>query len=215
MSERKGGPHKKKRKTLQLSPESHKLLADYAMMKGLKMSLILPMFIKKAVEHDIYDQNWIEKLKKAERVTEARASLEGACHRHATGENKEGVAEFSCVAYSEEGVVRIKKLGKTIEIRDAQCFACGLDKKYKAGILVKDKRIAELETSIQMKAKHRNKVPICNGGAILTNEGTAFRSCRKRPGHIMNIENECRKLSASGTLPCALFAEVELAEGPL
>lgn len=215
LSKRKGGPRKKKTKTLNLAEGLHKKLGDYAQRINLDMVSIVDMLIESGIDLDLYDPDWKENREKALRVTEARASVEGACHRLATGKNKKGVAEFSCVAYSEEGVVRLKKLGKTLDIREAQCFACGEDKKYKEGTLAKDKKIAELETAIQRKAKHRNKVPICNGGAILTNEGTAFRSCRKRPGHIMEIETACRKLSASGTLPCALFAEVELAEGPL
>ena len=55
------------------------------------------------------------------------------------------------------------------------------------------------------------------------NRGECKQPCRwkyelveeKRPGQVMNIETTCRKLSAAGTLPCALFAEVQLSEGPL
>lgn len=214
MSIRKGGPHKTERKNVKIDEDAHAALLKYAQSKGIGMRLILSEFIFKGVKFDISEEDWIEKLKAQMRITTGYSSM-GDCDGLAFGENKDGDGVYTCVWYREGRPPQIRVLGKSEDLQKARCAACGRTEEIHLGFKERDTRIRELEEKIQMKARQTNKVPICNGGAILTQEGTAFRSCRKRPGQVVNIETFCRKLTASGTLPCALYAEVELAEGPL
>jgi hypothetical protein len=182
--------------------------------KGITMGVVAGMFIDKCTKQDLYDPHWEENLAASERVIAAYASSEGACHRHASGKNKEGIVEFSCVAYSEEGVVRVKKLGLTPELRDGKCSACGKDKQYKAGILVKDERITELEMELKGRADKVFKAPKCHGGAQLHNDPNdqlVFNNCKKHPSGPVSVEKFCRVYQ--GGLPCMSFAEVVLGVG--
>lgn len=207
MSERKGGPHKIRRKTLNLSPESHKLLADYAMKKGLKMSLILPMFIKKAVEHDIYDQDWIQKLKKAEAIQNKYASLDGACPALAGGKKNSGEWLYRCVWFRPDNPPNIKNLGDTEELQASACLSCAGTKPYVEGIAERDVRIAELETELGEKSSGQFKIPKCNLGADLRHDKDdqlVFYNCRKHSHEPVSVEKFCKVYS--GGLPCASFA---------
>lgn len=216
VSERKGGPHKKKRKTLHLSPESHKLLADYAMTKGLKMALILPMFIKKAVEHDIYDQNWIEKLKKAEANVNRYANLDGACPALAGGKKKSGDWLYRCVWFRPDSPPNIKNLGDSEDLQGGACLSCDGTKPYVEGIEERDVRIRELETELGSRSTAQLKVPKCNRGAVLNHDKDdqlIFTNCFRLRGEPVSVAKFCR-IQARG-LPCMFYADIVVGvEGP-
>ena len=70
-------------------------------------------------------------------------------------------------------------------------------------------RISQLEKTIQVKANVSFKAPICHKGAVLTAEGTEFRSCPKTAEKTVSVANWCKKYSNG--LPCMLYAEVIIA----
>jgi hypothetical protein len=186
--------------------------SDMKSQKGITMKMVLDMFIEKCVKQDLYDPYWEEKLVKAEEVINSYASLDDGCHKLAFGTDESGHGVYSCIGYNEEGVVRIKNLGKTESLMASRCHACGKDREVKAGLRDRDNRIRELEEKIQMKAVRSNKVPICNKGAILVDEGSSFKSCPKSSVPV-SVAGYCKKLS--GGLPCALYSEIAIPEGPL
>ena len=209
LSERKGGPHKIVRKTVNLDGETHALLVKYCQIKKLKMSLVLPMFIAKAVEHDIFDQDWIEKLKKAESMVNRYASLDGACPALAGGKKSSGDWLYRCVWFRPDNPPNIKSLGDTEELQAVACLSCGGTKPYVLGIEERDERIAELETELKGRADNVFKAPKCNGGGNLYNDEEdqlVFRNCKKHPSGPVSVEKFCRVYQ--GGLPCMSFAEV-------
>ena len=205
MSERKGGAHKVERKSVKMDADSHADLVLYAQSKGLKINLILAEFIAKGVKHDIHDPEWIEKLLKAQRVIEGYARA-GLCEGFAPGKDKDGAELFSCVWYRKGRPPQIRILGiKTLQ--EGRCAACGRTEKIALGFKERDMRILELETELGSKASAVWKIPICNRGAVLTQEGLAFRNCPERPyDKPVNIQNWCRVYERG--LPCVRFAEL-------
>lgn len=213
MSKRKGGDHKADRVRIYVKPKTHAQLLDYVQskmksQKGINMTLVVGMFVDKGVKQDLYDPKWEEKLVKEERALNALISEEG-CHKLAKAENDSGIVEFSCVAYNEEGVVRLKNLGKVERIAQARCRACGLDREIKAGIRVRDDRIIELEKGLKSRARELYKIPVCEGGAHLTPDGTSFERCR-RSNISVDVLRFC-KVVENG--PCAYFRETIVGVG--
>lgn len=212
VSERKGGAHKIERKSIKIDSETHSELVTYCQSKKLKMRDVIAMFVEYGVQTDLYEEDWKEQAVRALNVTNVLADLGASCHRRAKGEDKSGSKVWSCVTYNENGPVKVRVLGNTEELMTGKCKACGLDRDVRAGLAQRDNKIMELETKIQMRAKTSRKVPVCNKGAILTQEGTAFRLCPKSSVPV-SVKTYCKVLSSG--LPCALYAEVELTEGPL
>ena len=71
-------------------------------------------------------------------------------------------------------------------------------------------KIQQLERTLKATVGVTFKAPICHKGAVLTAEGTEFRSCPKRPSaKTVSIENFCRKQTSEG-LPCPLYAEIPI-----
>ena len=71
-------------------------------------------------------------------------------------------------------------------------------------------KIQQLERKLQTTVGVTFKAPICHKGAVLTAEGTEFRSCPKRPSaKTVSIENFCRQ-QTSESLPCPLYAEIPI-----
>lgn len=217
MTERKGQPHKKERKFVGITPERHAELLKYVQSEmksreGITMKLVLDMFIAKCVKQNLYDPDWEEKLVEAEKVINGFAGLDNGCHKLAFGKDKSGEGVYHCVSWGESGTVKVRILGKTESMMGSKCLACGKDREVREGLRDRDDRIIELEQKIQMKAKQTNNVPICNKGAILVEEGKSFRSCPKSSVPV-SVAGYCKVLS--GGLPCPLFAEIALTEGPL
>ena len=59
--------------------DSHAKLLKYAQSKGIPMSEIIADFIDKGVDHDIFDGDWGEKLKRYEEKVNAYANLDKSC----------------------------------------------------------------------------------------------------------------------------------------
>ena len=217
-SERKGQPHVEKRFNIRIGEESNATLIYLTQSSGNTKRFIVELFIDLGHKYGFLDDSWkerlIESLKKVDEdssVAEMRALLKGRCHKLAYGKNKEGHNIFSCIAFNPKGALKVRVLGKTVTMFEGKCGACNKDRDIMEGFAERDERIRVLETKIQLKAKTSRKVPICNKGAILSQEGPAFKSCPKSSIPV-SVATYCKDLS--GGLPCALYAEIELAEGP-
>lgn len=223
-SERKGQPHKKKRFNIGIGEASNATLITLTQSSKLNKVFIVEFLIELGHKHGFLKKGWEQKLAKSlkqvddegERTASRERALvilrARACHKLAFGINKAGEDVWSCVAFNPEGVLKVRVLGKTDDMMTGKCVACGRDRDVREGFAERDLRISDLENKIQRKAKTSRKVPICNKGAILTQEGTAFKSCPKS-SITVSVATYCKVLS--GGLPCALYAEIELAEGPL
>lgn len=202
---------------IDIDPRAREVLLKYSQTHGnMPQAMILSSWIMELVNFDIRDSDWAEELAESRaREKEREKSREPfakKCHKRAVGYDKDEKEVSFCVAYNEAGVVKTRVLGKTRSVVNAKCLACDLDREMREGLIVRDTRIRELEDKIQMKAKTSRKVPVCNKGAILCQEGTAFKACPKSSIPV-SVATYCKVLS--GGLPCALYAEIELAEGPL
>ena len=70
-------------------------------------------------------------------------------------------------------------------------------------------KIQQLENKLEARAGVTFKAPVCNRGAVLTADGTEFRSCPKRPSaKTVSVFKFCKVLS-NGT-PCQLYAEIPI-----
>jgi hypothetical protein len=204
VSERKGGAHKKERRTLNLDIEDHARLMEYAQRKKLKMSVILAEFIEKGVEHDIYDPKWIEKLISAQKILNGFASMDKGCGALAFGKKKSGEGVYRCVWYNPGKPPSIKILGETESLMKSACQSCDVTKDIREGLAQKDTRIKELEAGLDARSREVYKIPLCRGGALLNDDATIFSSCRKSSVPV-SIEKYCKVLSSG--LPCGLYAE--------
>ena len=212
MSERKGGHHKIPRKTVKIGENDHAKLLKYAQSKKLKMGIILTSFIDKGVEFDIHDPGWIDKLQRYTERVNAFAGLDGACDGLAYGVDEKGIGVYSCVWFNDGAPPSIKILGKTEELQAARCAACGRTEEVRRVFREKDNRISELEHGLKSRATEVFKVPVCNGGAVLSAEGREFRGCRKgTPNKPVSIEKFCKVYSRG--LPCQLYAEIVVGVG--
>lgn len=206
-SERKGGAHKVERKNLKVDADSHAVLVKYAQSKGIKINIILAEFIEKGVKHDIFDPEWDQKMLKRIESVNRYAALDGQCEGLAYGEDEEGKGVYSCVWFRVGRPPQIRILGKTESLMESRCAACGRTEEIALGFKERDTRIHELEAELGVKASAVWKIPICNKGAILTQEGLAFRNCPERPyDKPVNIEKWC--LVYERGLPCVRFAEL-------
>ena len=209
MSERKGGAHKVKRKTLNLDEKVHKLLADYAKKKHLKMGLIIEMFIEAGVNQDIYDPDWKEKTRKALAEINQYAALDGACPALAGGKKKSGDWLYRCVWFRKDAPPNIKNLGDTEELQGTACVSCDGTRPYVVGMEERDERIRELEVELGSKSSERMKIPKCNRGAILNHDKEdrlIFNNCFRHRGEPVSVDKYCRVYHNG--LPCSMFAEL-------
>lgn len=208
LTDRKGGKHKAERKTVQLDVDLHEALVTYTQSTGLKLKRVLKEFITKGIEHDITDDNWIEKLKKADRILDGFAHM-GDCEGLAFGkdEKKEGV--YSCVWFQEGRPPQIRILGKTESLMNGRCASCGKTKEIAMGFKERDTRIAELENKLGARSSQVWKVPKCNRGAIVNQdkEGQfSFKDCFRNTHEAVSVDRFCRVQSQG--LPCMFFAEL-------
>ena len=201
-------------KSIWASPETHALLTTYAQSKKIGVKTILDLVVPQIIEHDLYDPNWVDKLKAAQKTTDLLARLGDECPGLAVGTSrtdKEGDFTFRCFWYRFDGPPKMRILGKTESLQKSACAACDRTRKIVQGLLDRDEKIIELEASLKARADEVFKAPVCNVGAILSAHGTQFSGCRRHPGEPVSIDGFCR-VYRSG-LPCMSFAEVVIGVG--
>ncbi len=207
--ERKGGPHKKERKTLKYDADIHAALLKYAQSKKIPMNVIASEFILKGIEYDIFDPNWIEKLEKADSILNRYANLDDACPAMSGGQKNSGDFLYRCIWFRPDSPPKIKNLGDTEELQGSACLACGGTRPYVEGMEERDVRIRELEIELGSKSSERFKIPKCNRGAVLHHDKEdqlIFTNCFRHRGEPVSVKNFCR-IQSNG-LPCSFFAEL-------
>lgn len=198
---------KRKNFTVTMGQKFHEMLVKYAQGKGLKMRLIIETFIEMGIKYDVFDPDWTEKMLKAIENVNRYASLDQMCEGTAYGEDESGKGIWSCVWFRNGRPPQIRILGKTDSLKEGRCRACNKTEEIAMGFKERDLRIRELETELGSKASAVWKIPICNRGAVLTQEGLAFRTCPERHhDKPVSIEKWCRVYE--GGLPCVRFAEL-------
>ena len=206
LSERKGGKHKEKRRSVKINVDLHESLLSYCRKKNnLAVKLVLEMFIEHGVDQDIFDPKWKEKSVKALEVENDLAGITVHCQALSKpeGENK----DYKCVWYRDDAPPLIKKLGDTLEMYRAVCSACRRTGLIVEGFKERDIKIAELETELKGKAEAVFKVPKCNRGAVLHHDKEdqlIMTNCFRHRGEPVSVDKFCR-IQARG-LPCSFFA---------
>ena len=198
-----------------MSPESFEMLVKYSQGKGLKdgqkptKKLVLETFIEMGVRHNIFEANWVKMLLLENERIKEHAEAGSGCVALAMSVNEEKKKDYRCVWYREDKPPQIRKLGNTKKMKDAACLACGKTGEIIAGLKSRDERIIELEKGLKTRARELYKIPVCEGGAHLSPDGTGFEGCR-RSNISVDVLRFCKVVDEG---PCAFFREVVVGVG--
>ena len=195
---------------VRLPEETIQLLRKLAKKTGRSQPWILETLIDMADIHDLLNEGWQERL---------TAALEkGMWHiqQRKHFESKEKCAglraadrKWKCIQGRPNQTPMIRNLSEDYDEALDLCDGCvetlePILKNYEL-----QERISQLENTAQVKANVSFKAPICHKGAVLTADGTEFRSCPKTSVKTVSVENVCKKYSRG--LPCQLYGEVVIA----
>jgi hypothetical protein len=190
------------------------MLVKYSQGKGLKdqrptKKMVIETFIQMGVRHNIFESNWVEKLLKENERIKEHAEAGSRCSALAVSVNDEKKKDYRCVWFREDKPPQIRKLGNTKRMKDAACLACGKTGEVVAKLKARDNKIIELETGLQNRARELYKIPVCEGGAHLSVEGTSFERCR-RSNISVDVLRFCKVVDDG---PCAYFREKVIGVG--
>ncbi len=195
---------------VRLPEETIQLLRKLAKKLDKSQTWIIENLLDMADVHDLLNEGWQERL---------TAALEkGMWHiqRRKHFESKEKCAglraaekKWKCIQGRPNKTPMIRNLAEDYDEALNLCEGCTetlepILKNYEL-----QERIAQLEKTAQIKASVSFKAPICHKGAVLTADGTEFRSCPKTAEKTVSVENWCKKYSSG--LPCQLYGEVVIA----
>lgn len=195
---------------VRLPEETIQLLRKLAKKTGKTQPWILETLIDMADVHDLLNEGWQERL---------TAALEkGMWHiqRRKHFESKEKCAglraadrKWKCIQGRPNQTPMIRNLAEDYDEALDLCEGCVVTLEPILKNYELQERIAQLEKTAQVKANVSFKAPICHKGAVLTADGTEFRSCPKTSEKTVSVENWCKKYSNG--LPCQLYGEVVIA----
>lgn len=203
-------PVPRKGVTIRLNEDSVKILRKLAKKTKKTQLDILEKLLTMAEVNDLLRPDWEERL---------TASLEKGMwwlERKKHLESKEKCAglraadrKWKCIQGRPNQTPMIRNLAENRDDALNLCEGCVVTLEPILKNYELQERIAQLEKTIQVKANVSFKAPICHKGAVLTAEGTEFRSCPKTSEKTVSVANWCKKYSNG--LPCMLYAEVVIA----
>ena len=175
---------------------------------GLDQKTIISTLLDMCIQHDLLNKDWQERLtaalERGRRDIESRyfESDPDRCPAIARGEER-----FKCVWGRVGKPPFIRLLEKEYEDSKEICASCKrtllIDEENRKYVI----RINELENKLQHKANQQFKAPVCNRGAILTNDGLAFKSCPARGfDKPVDIKTWCKVYNRD--TPCYSYAEI-------
>lgn len=160
--------------------------------------------------HGLIKEGWMERLTTA--LERGNWSIEqeqmefdsDRCPAIAHGEEK-----FKCVWGRKGKPPLIRILEKEYGLSKNMCVGC---EKTRLPIAENEKhlkRIKVLEKGLESRAREVYKIPVCEGGANLTPDGTGFKKCR-RSNTDVDVLRFCKVVEDG---PCSYFREIVVGVG--
>lgn len=196
---------------VRLSEETINQLRTLSKNLNYTQPFILATLIDMCAEYDLLNKDWIERINAAlargSEIIQAQRleDLENRCDslRYADKNHK-------CVVGRIDKTPMIRILAADLDEALDLCVGCKISLDPILKNIEHERTIEDLEIKLKSKAGATFKAPICNKGAILTNDGLEFRGCPKTDmGRNVSVEKWCKVYSRG--LPCQLFAEIQIA----
>lgn len=191
---------------VRIDEEHHKILRRLTNRTGKNQKELFEFLLVLCESIDAVNPGWQERLtaslERGRREIELRLfnDDQGRCVALANG-----IEKYKCVWGRKGKPPFIRLLETEYEASKELCLRCNRTlAMIEENEGLKRKNI-ELEERLKTRANVTFKVPKCNVGAILSEDGTEFRGCRKSPTVPVSVEKFC-KVYQNG-LPCAVYAE--------
>lgn len=195
---------------VRLSKETHAILRKVVKHTGKTQDDIMHTLIEMADFHDLLNEGWQDRL---------TAALEkGMWHiaQQKHFENKKRCSglrsadrKWKCIQGRYQNVPSIKILAEDYDDALNLCEGCEVTLEPILKNYELQEKILTLEQKIKARVNVSFKAPICQKGAVLTADGTEFRSCPKTTEKTVSVKTWCQKYSRGQ--PCALYGEVVIA----
>lgn len=163
-----------------------------------------------AETHDLINEGWMDRLDAALEkgmwhiAQQKRFENKKACQGLRGADNK-----WKCIQGRYQNTPAIRILAEDYDDALNLCEGCVITLEPILLNYELQGKIQQLESNLEAAAGVTFKAPVCNRGAVLTAEGTEFRSCPKRPSaKTVSVQKFCKVLSNG--LPCQLYAEVPI-----
>jgi hypothetical protein len=201
--------------SVRISEESLKILRSIARKSGLEQKEIMGILLEMCQQHDLLNPDWQERLNAA--LKKGMWQLERKRHL----ENKERCAglrgadqKWKCIQGRINKTPMIRILSENHEDALNLCEGCTETLDPVLENIEHKKTIAKLENRLKARSDQKFKAPICNRGAILTNDGLEFKTCPARSyDKPVDIKTWCKVFNRD--TPCYSYAEIVIgvAEG--
>lgn len=169
---------------------------------------ILATLIDMCAEYDLLNPDWIDRINAAlargSEILQAQRleNLKDRCNglRYANKNHK-------CIMGRKDMTPLIRILAPDLDEALDLCVGCKLTLDPVLKNYALQEKVQQLEARLKGQVGQKFKAPICNRGAVLTNEGIEFRTCPERSfDKPVSIEKWCKVYSHG--LPCPAYAEV-------
>lgn len=192
--------------TISMNEDDKLLLETLAKRHKLPMKEIVGYLVGLCDKYNLMAGDWQARLEGVDQEVNRYAGLQGAC-----GNMTFAKEDHICVRAVLGKPPSIKKLSDDIEEALKICAICEEDTRKKLDRDLTLERVHELEAQLNAKASEKFKVPNCNYGAQLADNGSSFVGCRLNPGKTVDVKNYCKK-RLSGK-PCSSYTEILIAVG--
>ena len=184
-------PYKRKKTyTITLDEADKDKLETFSKRRKASMKEIVGFYIQLDTDYDLWSTDWKDKVKEADDRRARYTGLDGAC-----GNMTFAKEDYICVRAVLGKPPSIKKLSDELEEALKICAICEEDTRKKLDRDLTLERVHELEVKLKERATEKFKIPQCNSGARLDNEGLAFEGCPRSIGKPVSIEGYCKKIN--------------------
>lgn len=197
--------------SIRVTEEAIQNIRKIAKRSGLIQPEILDTLINMCVVHDLLNPDWQERLNAA---LERGAWLIQRKKHLASKERCDGLRDadlkWKCIQGRKNMTPMIRILAEDYEDALNLCEGCTVTLEPILKNYEYQEKIQQLENQIQINVGQKFKAPVCNRGAILTNDGLEFKSCPARSyDKTVDIKTWCKVFNRD--TPCFSYAEIVIA----
>lgn len=191
--------------SVSVTGEHKEKLVKLAQSSKIDQKQIACYLIDLAEKYDLLKPGWEKRLQD---VADQRARYDGldtACPALGYAEKY-----YQCIWGQDGKPPKSKKLAREIDEAFEVCEKCKITLEIKMENESYQAKIRDLELLLQSKADETFKVPVCQFGAILQDDGQSFKGCRRSSVDV-SISSYC-KVRKDGK-PCDMYVERVIAVG--
>ena len=183
-------PYKRKKTfDVKLDEPDKLLLETQSKRHKLDQKFIVGHLIGLNEKYNLMDGNWQDRLFADDKTRAENRRLEGSCSAFTKVDGK-----WKCVWGVDGKPPAIKTLAEDQNQALGMCASCKITLNIKLENESYQVKVQELEAKLQDQSSKKYKIPQCNNGARLDNDGLAFEGCPRSPGKTVSIESYCKKL---------------------